>query len=156
MAERSGFDYAEGDFMNKVHQDVIDKFNNKKNEIVSILMKELLRKTKKETNIPVENVKNALKDRVLVYSGGGSTFHFLTKAIHTFTDIRTIDPSIWNEENIKEKALVSKWSVLLTTSYGLALSVSDGDVKLKSLSSIFSHLSKEHEITREEISKDQC
>ena len=156
VAERSGFDYAEGDFVERVQQDVIDKFNRKKHEHVNNLVRDLQKKIQNETSIPVQNLRDALKNRILVYSGGGSTFRFLTKPIDTFTDIRIIDGSIWNEENIKDKSAVSKLSVLLTTAYGLSVSKNDEDVELKSYSSLFSHLPKKYENTIEEISKDQC
>ena len=156
VAERSGFDYADGDFIERAHQDVIDKFNRKKHEHVNNLVQDLQRKIQNETSIPVQNLRDALKDRILVYSGGGSTFRFLTKPIGTFTDVHIIDGSIWNEENIKDKGAVSKLSVLLTTAYGLSVSKNDEDVKLKSYSSLFAHLPKKHERTIEEISKDQC
>lgn len=156
VAARSGFDYADGDFTSRVQQEVIDKFNRKKHELVSNLVRDLSKKIQNETSIPVQNLRDALKDRILVYSGGGSTFDFLTKPIDTFTDIRVIDGSIWNEENIKDKAAVAKLSLLLTTAYGLSVSVSDEDVKLKSYHSLFAHLPKKHENTIEEISKDQC
>ena len=156
VAERSGFDYADGDFIERAHQDVIDKFNRKKHEHVYNLVQDLQRKIQNETSIPVQNLRDALKDRILVYSGGGSTFRFLTKPIGTFTDVHIIDGSIWNEENIKDKGAVSKLSVLLTTAYGLSVSKNDEDVKLKSYSSLFAHLPKKHERTIEEISKDQC
>ncbi len=76
VAARSGFDYADGDFTNRVHQEVIDKFNRKKYELVSNLVKDLAKKIQNETSIPVQNLRDALKDRILVYSGGGSTFDF--------------------------------------------------------------------------------
>ena len=119
-------------------------------------MKDLQRKIQNETSIPVQNLRDALKDRILVYSGGGSTFHFLTKPIDTFTDVHIIDGSIWKEENIKDKAAISKLSLLLTTAYGLSVSKNDEEVKLKSYSSLFAHLPKKYERTIEEISKDQC
>ena len=156
VASRSGFDYADGDFTNKVQQEVVDKYNRKKHELVSNLVRDLARKIQNETSIPVQNLRDALKNRILVYSGGGSTYDFLTKPIDTFTDIRVIDASIWKEENIKDKAAVAKLSLLLTTAYGLSVSVSDEDVKLKSYHSLFAHLPRKHENTIEEISKDQC
>ena len=156
VAERSGFDYADGDFNEKVNQDVIDKYNRKKHELVYNLVKDLQRKIQNETNIPVQRLRDALKDRILVYSGGGSTFSFLTKAIDTFTDIRIIDGSIWNEENVKNKSVVSPLSVLLTTAYGLSVSKNDEDVVLKKYSTLFAHLAEEKKIEDREISKDQC
>jgi hypothetical protein len=156
VAARSGFDYADGDFKSQVHQDVIDKFNRKKHELVYNLIRDLQRKIQDETSIPVQNLRDALKDRILVYSGGGSTYDFLTRPIDTFTDVRMIDSSIWREENVKDKSAVSKLSLLLTTAYGLSVSKDDEEVKLKSYSSLFAHLPKKHESTIQEISKDQC
>lgn len=156
VAEMSGFDYAERDFNTNAHQDVINKFNRKKHEYVYNLVLDLQKKIKNETSIPVENLMDALKDRILVYSGGGSTYNFMTKPINTFTDIRIVNASIWNEENIKDKDEVSQLSVLLTTAFGLSVSVSDEDVKLKSYSSLFAHLPRKYEKDIQEISKDQC
>lgn len=156
VAETSGFDYAERDFTANVQKEVIEKFNRKKHEYVSNLVLDLQKKIRNETSIPVENLRDALKDRILVYSGGGSTYSFMTKPINTFTDIRIVNASIWNEENIKDKDDVSQLSVLLTTAYGLSVSVSDEDVKLKSYSSLFAHLPKKYEKDIQEISKDQC
>lgn len=156
VAARSGFDYADGDFKSQVHQDVIDKFNRKKHELVYNLVRDLQRKIQDETSISVQNLRDALRDRILVYSGGGSTYDFLTRPIDTFTDVRMIDSSIWREENVKDKSAVSKLSLLLTTAYGLSVSKDDEEVKLKSYSSLFAHLPKKHESTIQEISKDQC
>ena len=156
VAERSGFDYADGDFDEKVNQDVIDKYNRKKHELVYNLVKDLQRKIQIETNIPVQRLWDALKDRILVYSGGGSTYSFLTKPIDTFTDIHIIDASIWNEENVKDKSVVSPLSVLLTTAYGLSVSKDDEEVVLKKYSILFAHLADERTIEDREISKDQC
>jgi len=156
VAARSGFDYAEGDFQRRANQDVIDKYNRKKHELVYNLVRDLQRKIQDETSIPVQNLRDALKDRIIVYSGGGSTFSFLTKPIDTFTDIRVIDSTVWNEENVKDKVSISKLSALLTTAYGLSVSKSDSDVKLKSYSSLFAHLPKKFEKEVMEISKDQC
>lgn len=156
VAERSGFDYADGDFTSKANQDVINKFNQKKLEYVYNLVLDLQRKIREETCIPVQNLRDALKNRILVYSGGGSTFPFLTKPIDTFTDVRVINDSVWKEENIKDKSAVSKISVLLTTAYGLSVIESDDKVQLKSYSSLFAHLPGKNENSIEEISKDQC
>lgn len=155
VAKRSGFDYAEGDFRKRAQQDVIMKFNRKKTELISDLVSDLSRKIREETSIPVQNLRDALEDGILVYSGGGSTYDFLTEPIEPFTDVRIIDPSIWNEENILDKSSVSVLSQLLTTAYGLAVCDNDEDVKLKSYTSLFSHLPKKHENERPEISKDQ-
>ena len=156
IAEESGFDYADGDFASKANMYAIDMFNRKKQEIVFNLVNDLKRRIKYETNIPVQNLTDALKDRILVYSGGGSSFRFLANAVGSFTDVRIVDSSVWNEEMIKDKAEVSKLSFLLTTAYGLSVCKNDEDVQLRSYSSLYENLPKKHEDDIQEISKDQC
>lgn len=156
VAEESGFDYSDGYFATKVHQDIVDKYNRKKIELVYNLTLDLQKKIQKETCIPVKNLRDALKDRILVYSGGGSTYDFLTKPIDTFNDVRVIDSSIWSEENIKDADSISKLTVLLTTAYGLSIGVDDKDVKLKNYSTLFANLPNKREDNTIEISKDQC
>lgn len=156
VAERSGFNYEDGGFRYKAQQDVIEKFNRKKHELVYNLVRDLYKKIVNETSIPVQNLREALDNRILVYSGGGSTFSFLTQPIDTFKDVRLIDKTIWNEENVKDKSDVSQLSVLLATAYGLSVCDNDEDVKLKSYSSLFAHLPKKDDNTIEAVSKDQC
>lgn len=156
VAERSGFDYSEGDFSIRIQQEVIDRYNRKKHELVCNLIKDLHKKIREETNIPVQNLKDALKNRILVYSGGGSTYDFLTKPIDTFTDIRIIDKTIWNEENVKDRDSIESFFILLTTAYGLSVCKKDDDVKLKNYSSLFAHLPRKQEKYDQEVSKDQC
>lgn len=156
VAEESGFDYDDGNFAMRANPTVVADFNEEKRDLVSNLIDDLVSKIQTETSIPVKNLRDALKDRILVYSGGGSTYRFLTKPINSFTDVRIVDPKIWNEENVKDKSDVSKLSVLLTTAYGLSVSDDDSEVKLKSYSILFSHLPKKRDYDIKEISKDVC
>lgn len=156
IAEESGFDYADGDFYKNASSEEIDLFNFKKDEIIDHHIRDLRKKIKLETDIPVENLNDALRNRVLVYSGGGSTFPFLTKPISSFKDIRLADKTVWNEDNIIDREHVFELSILLTTAYGLSLTESDEEIKLKSLNDLFSHLPKQADWGIEEITKDQC
>jgi len=157
IAEESGFDYAEGNFVKQANKAVIDKFNSKKTEIVSILIKDLVNQLTSETDIPVSNLYKALDDRILVYNGGGSTHSFLTGVIRPFTDVKLIDSSMWKEENIVDKSKVCPLCQLLTTAYGLSIGENDEDVKLSKFTSLFSGLPKKSG-SREYnyIDKDQC
>ena len=121
-----------------------------------MLIKELTQTIAKETSVSVKDLLKALDNRILVYSGGGSTYNFLNTAISSFTDVKVIDASIWREENIKDKLIVSKLSVLLTTAYGLSVCNDDSEVKLMPLTSIFSGLPKKTLKNYNEIDKDVC
>ena len=156
IAEKSGFDYAEGNFSKLANEEIVEKYNRKKLEIVNLLIKELIRKISIETIVSVKDLLKALDNRILVYSGGGSTYRFLNTEISSFTDVKVIDASIWREENIEDKHIVSKLCELLTTAYGLSLCKDDSDVKLMPLSSIFSGLPKKTHKYFNEIDKDVC
>lgn len=156
LANRSGFEYADADFSSSVQVDVVGKLHHKMNEFISLLIKDLSQKLATETDIPVQNLIDALRNRVLVYSGGGSTFKILTQPVNTFNDVRVIDASIWREENVKRKMAISKLAPLLSTAYGLSVSTDDSSLKLKSYSNLFAHITKEDNHHSKEISKDVC
>lgn len=157
IAELSGFDYSEGHFEEKASDEVIDKFYRKRLEIIDTLVNDLTNQLRKETNIPAKNLRDALKDRILVYNGGGSTYKFLTVPISYFSDVKLIDSSIWKEENMKDKTSVSNLCLLLTTAYGLSVCDDDKDVKLKKFTSLFTGLTSNEDSTYiHEIDKDVC
>lgn len=155
IAEKSGFDYAEGHFRQRADEEIIKQYNKEKWEIVGTLISKLF-KMRKNNGVFKSNLNAGLKDRVIVYSGGGSTYNFLNAAIHTFTDIKVIDANIWREENVKNKALVSKLSGILTTAFGLSVCRDDENVQLEPLGTIFSHISGSDSRGMQVIDKDVC
>ena len=155
IADMSGFDYSEKDFIKYAHKEIIDKFNHKKDEIVynlSRLLIDLLR----GSGIHKSSLLNALQDRIVVYNGGGSTYPQLTTPIYRFTDVKIADTELWSEELVKEKNKVEKVFNLLTTAYGLSVAIDDNDVVLCDLDKIFAQYYKEDDYERKEIDKDVC
>ena len=157
IAERSGFSYSEGNFMNKAHKDVIDKFNKKKEDLVYNLVQELITLLRKSnTGIDKSNLNAALRDRILVYNGGGSTYPIIATPIYTFSDVKTVNSDLWTEELMHDKEQVMKLASLLTTSFGLSVSDNDSDVVLCDFNSLFVKHSREDNNEKEEIDKDVC
>lgn len=155
IAEQSGFDYSEKDFVKYAHEDIIDKFNHKKEEVVynlSRLLIDLLR----GSGIHKSSLLNALQDRIVVYNGGGSTYPQLTTPIYRFTDVKIVDTELWSEELVKDKRKVEKIFNLLTTAYGLSVAKEDNDVILSDIDKIFAQYYKEDDHERKEIDKDVC
>lgn len=155
IAEKSGFDYAEGQFRQQADEEVIEKYNRKKQEIVGLLINQLF-KNRKNLGIFKSGLNAGLKDRIIVYSGGGSTYEFLNTAISSFTDIKVINSSIWREENIKDKPIISKLSGLLATAFGLSVCKDTDKVLLEPLDNLFSHISGSDSRGVNEIDKDVC
>ncbi len=157
IAEQSGFDYSEGAFMSKAHEDIIEKFNNKKKELVYNLEHELLCLLRKyNTGIDKSRLNEALSDRILVYNGGGSIYPSIATPILHFTDVKTVNSDLWTEEIMHEKDMVMKIANILTTSFGLSVSEDDHNVVLCDFNSLFKEHSKERSNEKEEIDKDVC
>ena len=156
IAEQSGFDYADGDFVEKVNQEIIDEYNIDKKGIVSKLIQDLVGKLRKETNVAVTNLYAALKNRTLVYTGGGSIYPFLTETIIDFTDVKLINEKMWKEEHIINKTKVVPMCQILTTAYGLSIGESDEDVKLSDYVTLFDGLPRKMERSDNYVDKDMC
>lgn len=155
IAEMSGFDYSEKDFFSHSQKDVVDKFNKKKIEIVYNLMHDLIKRAR-ERGLQKSNLLSALKDRILVYNGGGSTYDALTTPILYFTDVNVADDKLWAEEMIKDKRKVGKYFNLLTTAYGLAVSEEDSEIVLWDYETLLTPNYHDKNYGKDEIDKDVC
>ena len=155
IAEKSGYHYSEKDFIKNAHQEIIDKFNHKKEEIVYNLITELIKKIR-ESGLDKSNFLEALKDRILVYNGGGSIYPEISTAINLFSDVKVADAGLWSEEIIKDEKKVGKLFNLLTTAYGLSVSEEDSDIVLCDYDNIFSSIGNDVNYERKEIDKDVC
>lgn len=155
IAENSGFDYSEKDFVKNAHLDIIKNFNRKKLEIIYNLESKLV-KMVRERGILISNLYKALDDRIIVYNGGGSTYSELSIPISRFTDVKVADADLWAEEIVKDKNKVGKVFNLLTTAYGLSVSESDSEVVLCDLDYLLDSSPKEEKYDKDEIDKDVC
>ena len=90
-----------------------------------------------KTDYPAFKLKDALKKRTIVYSGGGSTYDFLRKPVFPFTDIIQINPKIWQGMNIKEISKFIDVCPIVSTALGLAISEIHDDVELATTNDIF-------------------
>ena len=115
----------------------MEKYNNKKQEIVGILIKKLIKKINEESPIDKGNLMASLKDRIIVYAGGGSVYNSIANQIPYFSEVYKISSEMWKEENIIDRKAVENICFLLTIAYGLSLAENESDVKLCSLESIF-------------------
>lgn len=155
IAERSGLDYQDESLDEKANTGVIADFNERKARGVSNLISDLIKHFVKEnTSVLIGSLHAALRDRVIVYSGGGSALTTLTTPIEKFTDVKIINASLWKEENIINKKEAIKVCRLLSTSYGLCLSENDSDVKVEPFTSLFESFQKRSESGREIVDKD--
>lgn len=99
-----------------------------------------LRKSFERTGFPIKKLNDALKNRVIIYSGGGSTYPELRKTVLTFSDIQHINPKVWDGLTIEEIGAIIELCPILSTSLGLSISEVDDNVQLSTTENIFNHL----------------
>ena len=94
---------------------------------------------KAQTNLNVHRLFDALKDRPVVYCGGGSTYNILRKGFWDFRDIKQISPKEWNTKSIQniEEIIDEELCPILSTAYGLAISTENDNIQRKPLKDIF-------------------
>ena len=103
------------------------------------LIKKLVRSFEK-TGFPSNRLRDALKNRIIVYAGGGSTYSILRNQILYFTDVKHINPKIWDGMTIDEISSYIDLCPILSTSLGLSISEVNDNVELSTVENIFKHL----------------
>lgn len=158
IAEESGFDYSEGDFYNQSSDDIINKYNDNKQEIVSDLVLKLIKDVSLKKGISKRNLFSSLEGRVVVYAGGGSIYDGLATPIHYFTEVHRIGHNMWREEQIIDKSTVQDACYLLTIAFGLSLAKDENDVQLCSIDEFLGDINKtkDDEPRDKYIDKDVC
>lgn len=99
-----------------------------------------LRKKFERINIPDYRLKEALENRAVIYSGGGSTYPILRKPINNFSDIHHISPKVWEGMSIEKVKELAELCPIISTSLGLSISEVDDNVRISSIEEIFQHL----------------
>lgn len=103
------------------------------------IQKKLENEFRIQTSLYKSRLLDALKNRPLVYCGGGSTFSSLRIGYAGFVDKKQISEKEWNIKamsqynEIKSKELFP----ILSTSYGLAISAENDNIKTKPFRDIF-------------------
>lgn len=127
----------------------VKELNSKCSDLIQRLQFEF----KEQTNIPLYRLNDALKNRPLIYCGGGSTFKQLQTSYHGFMDKKLISHQEWDIKSIEDIDDIIKKGLcpILSTSYGLAISVATDNIKKLPFRDIFENIRrmKEEEEARE-------
>ncbi len=120
------------------------QFVKEVNKYVSGLIRRLHNVYKKQSTFDVMRLEDALKNRPLIYCGGGSTFKALQLDYSCFKDKKMITHFDWDIKSVDDvKEIVDRRLVpILSTSYGLAISVVNDDIPQKSFADLFDYLLK--------------
>ena len=116
-----------------------------KNEIHQIcakLKRNLYKELSSQTSFSPSRLTEALKNRPIVYCGGGSTFNTLLLPYDVFRDIKLISHNEWDSKSVSEMTLIQsrKLCPILSTAYGLAISTEDDNIVMKPFRDIFAHI----------------
>ena len=110
----------------------------------SSLIQRLQFEFKDQTNIPLYRLNDALKSRPLIYCGGGSTFKQLQMSYYGFKDKKLVSHQEWDIKSIEDIDDIIKRGLcpILSTSYGLAISVANDNIEKKPFRDIFDSIRK--------------
>lgn len=108
-----------------------------------------LRRSFEKTNLPLFKLNDALKNRVIIYSGGGSTYSQLRTSLLTFSDVKHVNHKLWEGMNIDDIGFFVLLCPILSTSLGLAISEVNDNVELSTTEKIFAHLEGEYNVEDE-------
>ena len=94
---------------------------------------------KSQTNLEIRRLRDALKNRPLIYTGGGSTFKEMLKPYMEFKEIHTISYDNWKTKFFDDYGLFNIQSLcpVLSTAYGLSISVATDYIEKKPLRDVF-------------------
>lgn len=112
---------------------------NEVNQVCETLRTKLQREFKLQTGLSMHRLLDALKNRPLVYCGGGSTFKALRVGYGGYRDSRQISYKEWNIKSIKDmdEIIDNELCPILSTAYGLAISTENDDIVMKPFRDIF-------------------
>ena len=124
-----------------------EQFVHEIEKYVSNLINRLRAEYKHQTSLSIKLLEDALKNRPLIYCGGGSTFRLLQKEYSCFTDKKMITYKDWDIKAVEDaKEIIDLGLVpILSTSYGLAISVEDDNITQKPFRDICEGLRKAEE-----------
>lgn len=115
------------------------------NDICKTLHSKLIKEFGKQTNISKYRLLDALKNRPLVYCGGGSTFKTLRIRYAGYQDIKLISRKEWNLKSIIDVNEIINRNLcpILSTAYSLAISTENDNIEMKPFSDIFKNIRRD-------------
>ena len=107
--------------------------------IANHLHQKLINEFRSQTNLKIERLNAALKNRPLIYSGGGSTFPNVIRVYDGFQELKVISLNEWNQKAVKDIYEIKSRNLcpILSTAYGLAISTENDNIKLTPFRDIF-------------------
>lgn len=114
-------------------------FTSEINNVCFNIRNKLLQEFKRQTSLHQDRLLDALKNRPLVYCGGGSTFPVLRVTYAGYKDMKQVSEKEWNTKSMEQinEIIHRGLCPILSTAYGLAISTEHDDIKMKPFRDIF-------------------
>lgn len=114
-------------------------FNDSIKRVCTQLIQKLEKEFKLQTTLRSDRLKDALKTRPIVYTGGGSTFSILRKGYEGFIDVIHVSKKEWRTKSVIDMQKIEALGLcpILSTAYGLSISVPDDNIKCSPFRDIF-------------------
>lgn len=130
----------------EIKQELRKVYFKKIHNICNSLRDKLLDEFKKQTTLKEYRLLDALKNRPLVYSGGGSTFKCLRNTYLGFQEKKQISHNEWNVKCVKDIEDIINLGLcpILSTAYGLAISTENDNIVMKPFRDIFENLRSDY------------
>jgi hypothetical protein len=121
---------------------------NEVNQVCDNLRNKLQHEFKMQTGLHIHRLIDALKNRPLVYCGGGSTFKSLRVCYGGYQDRKLISYKEWNTKAVKDmdEIIDNKLCPILSTAYGLAISTENDNIVMKPFRDIFKDIRNSEEV----------
>ena len=126
----------------EINQGRRNVYINEVNQVCDSLRTKLQHEFKRQTGLQVHRLLDALKNRPLVYCGGGSTFKSLRVCYGGYQDRKQISHKEWNAKSIKDMDEIIDYELcpILSTAYGLAISTENDNIVMKPFRDIFENI----------------
>ncbi len=133
----------------------INNFKSEMNNICSSLRGRLYKEFKIQGDLPDETFDRALKNRPIVYTGGGSSFALLRHGYHGFKDVIHISQKNWKTSVIEDLTTIISLDLcpILSTAYGLSISRPNDTIICEPFRDLFSGIRQTKGQKKEQQSK---
>lgn len=118
------------------------EFVSSVNMACSQLIQKLQREFRAQCNLKMERLIEALMNRPIIYTGGGSTFPVLRNKYGGFSDVIHISKKEWRTEAMVDMQKIEALGLcpILATAYGLSISVPNDNIQCSPFRDIFENV----------------
>lgn len=89
--------------------------------------------------LPLSRLTDALKNRPIVFCGGGSLYQNMRIPVSNFSDLRLIDKNLLNIRTIRNRNFDDRLFTILATSYGLSIPL-ENNIAITPIENVFDHI----------------